>query len=380
MKRKSILSGLIALCAVCIFPAPSYSQSPQIGITTGRAQALVAAAVGLISLVIGGLALARAAGRIGNGNGRAGAISALVLGLIGLVIGGLVVATADGGLGTGNGLGGGIVAMIVGMIGMALGGLALARLRMPSARGEPATSSIEGDTMAKQTLVTRALLACGVVAGPMYVMVTMAQALTRDGFDLRQHRFSWLTAGELGWIHQSNMVLVGVLTVLFAVGVRQVLRTGRGAVWGPRLLVLFGVAYIIGGLLRADPVAGFPPGTTPEMVHTTWHGAVQNASRGASTLFLIAANLMIAMWFAAEGRRAWALFYGAAFPVVFAALTAVGFAIGGNPIAPAFLATPWIVVTALAIHLYQREAKRRNDIPAGLGTRSRPVAAHAPPS
>src|SRR5215472_16808576 len=122
--------------------------------------------------------------------------------------------------------------------------------------------------MAKQTLPTRALLACGVVAGPMYVTVTMAQALTRDGFDLRQHHFSWLTTGDLGWIHQSNMVL----TVLFAVGVRRLLRTGRGAVWGPRLLVLFGVAYVIGGLLTADPVAGFPPGTTAEMVLTTWHG------------------------------------------------------------------------------------------------------------
>jgi hypothetical protein len=207
--------------------------------------------------------------------------------------------------------------------------------------------------MAKQTL----LLACGVVAGPMYVTVTMAQALTRDGFDLTQHRFSWLTAGDLGWIHQSNMVMVGVLTVLFAVGVRHVLRTGRGAVWGPRLLMLFGAAYIIGGLLTADPVAGFPPGTTPEMVHTTWHGAVQNASRGASTFFLIAANLVIAMWFAAEGRRGWAWFYGTAFPVVLAALTAVGFvAIGDySAFALAILATPWILVTALAIHLYERE-------------------------
>ena len=77
--------------------------------------------------------------------------------------------------------------------------------------------------MTKQTLSTRALLACGVVAGPLYVTVTMIQALTRDGFDLRQHRFSWLTTGDLGWIHQSNMVLVGVLTVLLAVGVRQMM-------------------------------------------------------------------------------------------------------------------------------------------------------------
>jgi hypothetical protein len=98
-------------------------------ITPERIAAIVAAAVGLIGAVIGGLALARSAGRIGTGNRRRGAIVALVLGPIGLVIGGLVVATADGGLGTGNGLGGGVVAMMVGLIGMALGGLALARAR-----------------------------------------------------------------------------------------------------------------------------------------------------------------------------------------------------------------------------------------------------------
>jgi hypothetical protein len=228
--------------------------------------------------------------------------------------------------------------------------------------------------MARQTLPTRALLACGAVAGPVYVTVTMIQALTRDGFDLRQHRFSWLTTGELGWIHQSNMVLVGVLTVLLAVGMRQMVRTGRGAVWGPRLLGLFGVAYIIGGMLRADPVAGFPPGTTAEMVQHTWQGAVQNASRGASSLLLIAASLVIAGWFAGEGRRGWAWFYGAAIPMVFMALTAVGFAIGGTPSALAFLATPWIWVTALAVHLYRLAATRSDAVPAGQGMRSTPVA------
>ena len=98
-------------------------------ITPERIAASAAAVVGLIGAVIGGLALARSAGRIGAGNGRRGAVVALVMGPIGLVIGGLVVATADGGLGTGNGIAGGIVAMMVGLIGMALGGLALARSR-----------------------------------------------------------------------------------------------------------------------------------------------------------------------------------------------------------------------------------------------------------
>ena len=228
--------------------------------------------------------------------------------------------------------------------------------------------------MAKQTLPTRALLACGAVAGPLYVTVTMIQALTRQGFDFRHHRFTLLTAGDLGWIHQANMVLVGVLTVLLAVGVRQMLRTGRGAVWGPRLLALFGVAYIIGGVLRADPVVGFPAGTTPEMVQTTWQGVVQNASRSASSLLLIATSLVIARWFAAEGRRGWAWFYAAAIPVVFVALSVVGFAIGINPVAPAFLATPWIWVTALAVHMYRRATQQSGDVPASQGTRSAPVA------
>jgi hypothetical protein len=111
------------------------------------------------------------------------------------------------------------------------------------------------------------------------------------------------------------------------------------------------------------------------MVQKTWQGAVQNASRGFSSLVLIAASLVIAGWFAAEGRRGWAWFYGAAIPMVFVALTAVGFAIGGNPVAVAFLMTPWIWVTALAIHLYRRAAKRRSDVPAGQGTRSTPAAA-----
>jgi hypothetical protein len=117
--------GLVALAAAQVSDQPpavsAYTMTPE------RLTASVAAVVGLIGAVIGGLALARSTRRTGSGNGRRGAIVALVLGPIGLLVGGVVVATADGGLGTGNGLGGGIVAMVVGLIGMALAGLALAR-------------------------------------------------------------------------------------------------------------------------------------------------------------------------------------------------------------------------------------------------------------
>jgi hypothetical protein len=111
-------------------------------------------------------------------------------------------------------------------------------------------------------------------------------------------------------------------------------------------------------------VAGFPPGAASEMVQTTWQGAVQNASRGASTVLLIATSVVIARHFAATGHRGWAWFYGlygAAVPVVFAALIAVNSAVGGYPYALAviFLVTPWIWVAVLAVHLYGLESSKQ---------------------
>ena len=140
-KGKRILIGLIAICAACVISVASCSQSPQTSnkptfhntyfgvaidptpgaITSGRARSLVAAVVGLISVIIGGLTLAR--------NGRAGAIVALALGLIGMVLSVVHLGMSTGGFGTGSGRAGAIVALVLGLIGMNLGGLALARSR-----------------------------------------------------------------------------------------------------------------------------------------------------------------------------------------------------------------------------------------------------------
>jgi hypothetical protein len=102
---------------------------PAGAITSGRARSLVAVAVGLISLVIGGLALMRSTRRIGTGSGRAGAIVALGLGLIGMVLSVVHLGRSTGGFGTGSGRAGAIVALVLGLIGVNLGGLALARSR-----------------------------------------------------------------------------------------------------------------------------------------------------------------------------------------------------------------------------------------------------------
>src|SRR5215208_3268385 len=102
------------------------------GLTPRRLWATTVAVLALVGVGIGGLALARPAGRFGTASGRLGAIVALVAGLIALVNGGLNLAVASGGLGSGNGVVGGAAALVLGLIATALGGLALARSRRTS--------------------------------------------------------------------------------------------------------------------------------------------------------------------------------------------------------------------------------------------------------
>jgi hypothetical protein len=51
-----------------------------------------------------------------------------------------------------------------------------------------------------ESRTTKSLLGYGVIAGPLYVAVSLAQALTRQGFDPTRHAWSLLSNGGLGWI------------------------------------------------------------------------------------------------------------------------------------------------------------------------------------
>ena len=130
---RRVRTEILVIAGVCLLAASPASAAGGIGLGTGRVVPAVAAVVGLIGVVLGGLAVTRAARRIG-GNGRRGAVAAAVAGLISVVVGGLHAANAAGGIGTGNGLAGAIVAMVVGLISMALGGLALTRSRRTADR------------------------------------------------------------------------------------------------------------------------------------------------------------------------------------------------------------------------------------------------------
>jgi uncharacterized protein DUF998 len=156
---------------------------------------------------------------------------------------------------------------------------------------------------------TRTLLRCGVVAGPLYLVVGFAQALTREGFDLTRHPFSSLSLGDLGWLQITNFLVAGVLFVAAAAGMRRVLRGGRGGTWGPLLIGAMGVGMIGGGVFVADPALGFPPGAPEGQPETlSWHGILHGVAFLVAFVSWTVACFVFTRRFAASGHRGWAAY------------------------------------------------------------------------
>jgi hypothetical membrane protein len=188
------------------------------------------------------------------------------------------------------------------------------------------------------TRITRSLLGYGVIAGPIYVAVSVTEALTRDGFDLRRHAWSLLANGHLGWIHVTNLVLTGLMTIAFAVGLRR----ASDKRWASRLLAVYGLSLVAAGVFRADPAQGFPAGT-PEKA--TWHGALHFVSGGIGFACLVVACFVIGGLFARVT--------GVVFLAGFGAVVAGGGAVWANLAFTAAVILAWAWVSTLAIHLYR---------------------------
>jgi hypothetical membrane protein len=176
----------------------------------------------------------------------------------------------------------------------------------------------------REGAVTRSLLGYGVLAGPVYVGVSVAQAVTRDGFDMTRHEWSLLADGPAGWVQVANFIVTGLMVAAAAVGYSRAMTNGTSARWAPRLLAVYGVALVGAGVFRADPMNGFPVGTPAgPPAHPSVHGLLHLATAGTGFLALVGATWLLAARFRREGRPRHAVFSGAtgaAFIVAFAGL------------------------------------------------------------
>jgi len=142
----------------------------------------------------------------------------------------------------------------------------------------------------EQPVVNRLLLACGAIGPLLNIVVVLILGATRPGYNAWQMPDSSLELGAGGWIQISNYIISGLLLLGFAIGLRRVLRTGRGSTWGPILLGIYGLSFILIAIFITDPVLGYPPGaSTTATIHGTIHilfGPVQFFSLAAACFVL----------------------------------------------------------------------------------------------
>lgn len=155
--------------------------------------------------------------------------------------------------------------------------------------------------------LTRKLLMCGAVAGPLFIVVVMLQDYSRAGFDPRTHMLSLLALGDWGWVQVVNFVGAGLLDVLYAVGLWRALRPGRAGAAAAILIAAYGVGLVTVGVFTTDPAGGFPPGSIAP-TGPSGHGVVHALGALFVFVFLAAAIASLGSFFLAQRERAWGVY------------------------------------------------------------------------
>jgi uncharacterized protein DUF998 len=159
----------------------------------------------------------------------------------------------------------------------------------------------------RQPLAVRFLLAAGLVGPLFFFIVVLVEGATRPGYSAWHHPVSTLAIGPQGWVLTTALLVLGVLLMCFAAGLRRVLNPGRGSTWGPILIAVSGLAFIGEAIFATDPTLGYPPGAAAT---STLHGSLHLLlSIVLEIPPIVAACIVLARRFAqAPGGRPWVLY------------------------------------------------------------------------
>jgi Protein of unknown function (DUF998) len=232
---------------------------------------------------------------------------------------------------------------------------------------------------------TKLLLIGSVLAGPIYILVGLAQILTREGFDITRHPLSMMSLGDLGWVQIANFIVTGLLVIAGAIGLGRLAQGDKRLRWGALLIGIYGLGVLGGGLFITDPALGFPPGTPDTYPETiSWHGLLHFIFGQVGFLALIAACFVYARYFAANGLRGWATFSALTGGIfLFAIIGGVATSAGDNAALGLLalyvaVALAWIWLSAISYHMRSNLVRWRKsllgeDLSLGVGLRPRRI-------
>ena len=168
--------------------------------------------------------------------------------------------------------------------------------------------SSENHQIVRNSLGTRFLIACGAVGPIVFVLAFLIEGATRPDYSAWHNFVSDLSESSPGWMQIANFLFCGALVFCFAIGLRQVIRSGRGATWGPLLLGAFGLSLIVAGVFVTDPSLGYYPLGSPAGAQTL-HGTIHGTAAPVVFGLLTAATFVFARRFGRDPAwRGWGVY------------------------------------------------------------------------
>jgi hypothetical membrane protein len=200
----------------------------------------------------------------------------------------------------------------------------------------------------------------GAVAGPLFVTTFLVEGALKPDYNPMRHPVSSLALGPYGWTQAANFIVVGLLTLAFAVGLLRL--PGVRQVIGASLVTIWAIGLIGAGIFMTDPVSGYPPGTPPMPVEPTTAGRLHDLFSVPAFLGLGLACFVLA---AGGGRRwrAYSLLTGVAFLVTFflsgVAFSQEAFVDVGGLWQRISVTIGWVWITTLAMRQLLRSRHQR---------------------
>ena len=105
--------------------------------------------------------------------------------------------------------------------------------------------------------IQQLLLLCGVIAGPLFIIVFLIEGSLRSGYQAMRQPVSALAIGPRGWVQKANFLITGVLMLGCAFGLNSALAPYGGSFWAPLLVGIFSFGLIGAGIFNTD-ITGLP--------------------------------------------------------------------------------------------------------------------------
>ena len=188
---------------------------------------------------------------------------------------------------------------------------------------------LSGAALSPTTLL---LVACGTIGSILFTTTYLIEGATRPGYHTLQQSISALSLGPGGWVQQLNFIIFGLFTLCSAIGWRQALVPGAGALWYPLLKAISGIGLILDGIFSQDPAPGYPPGAA--LTSPTLHGTLHVIFAFVTITAIAGSAFVLARRFAVEPAWRW----WAALAIIAGLLTLVFIALFGATVAHGGLA------------------------------------------